>query len=158
MKSLSSILVMAVLGTGCAPSAERTVVPVQNGAGARVVRPLPTTYLMRGLVSIHFENLRSRLISDVAVSEEEQRESIAMSAALLLEASSLLMRSPPHDDEAWILATSRLLRGGSEKILQAVEVSDVAAARKAFDQMRRACSACHRDCPADLLGQERPGY
>lgn len=158
MKYVTVIVAISVLFVGCVSAKKLNGDSRQSDPTSNDALPLPTRYLMRGLVAIHFENLRSRLASDVATSDGEQRESIAMSATLLQEASSLLMRSPPKDDQAWIVATSRLLRGGSEGILAAIAASDIDEARKAFLQMRHACSACHRDCPADLRGEVRPGY
>ncbi len=146
MKTLARVAIVGAVLAGCAPSQSGRKVNFEEEAARPAV---PPQYLMRGLVSVHFDNLKAKLTVDPATPEEWS--DVAMSAALLHEASYLLMRDPPENDDAWVAATSTMLRRGSDDVLAAVDRSDSAAARTALRELSQACSSCHRDCPADDL-------
>ena len=143
------VLAAACLVVGCAPEPRRSIAPKTAARPDAPSRALRAEHLMRGLVSVHYDSLKAQLGGTPL--DDAGWDSVAMSASLLHEASYLLMRDPPENDGAWELATSQMLRKGAEDLLGAVETADAPAARDAFSEMRRACSSCHRDCPADEL-------
>jgi cytochrome c556 len=103
-------------------------------------RPVKTAQLMRGVMKPNCQALKKGL--DGNPSEEAWSE-LADNAALLNELSYLLMEDGRCPDAVWAEAASKTLRQGSADVLKAIDAKDLAAARTAFANMTKACSACH---------------
>ncbi len=104
-------------------------------------RKAATKYLMRGINGQHCGGLGG-LLKEGPKSDEEW-DTVACHASCLNEMGHLLMDDGRCPDADWANA-AKTLREGSEAVLAAVEAKDLDAARAGFENVTKACSACHK--------------
>lgn len=114
---------------------------VQAQVKSGKTRALKTAQWMKCVMKPQCEALKKGLESEPATNEAWQ--SLAASAALLNEGSFLLMDDGRCPDGVWAEAASKTLRNGSAEVLKALEAKDLTAAKTAFGNMTKSCSACH---------------
>ena len=105
-------------------------------------RPMTTKQLMNGVVKAHCGALKKGL--EAGPSDDKAWDAIAMHAAILNESSFTLMDDGRCPDGVWAGATTKNLRVGSADVLKAVEARDLDAAKAAFKNVTKSCSACHK--------------
>ncbi|MBM3840435.1 MAG: cytochrome c [Verrucomicrobia bacterium] len=122
-----------------------TILLAVGGVTAQVkvgkTRPMKTAQWMKGVMKPHCTALKDGL--NAGPSKDETWAELAVHAVLINEASYLLMEDGRCPDGVWANAAGKTLREGSAEVLKAIEAKDVAAAKTAFDQMTKACAACH---------------
>lgn len=133
------------LGLACVAVAVFVVLVAVHGSSAQVKkgksRPALTKQLMKGLVAANC-GAAGKAIKDKPA-DDAAWEALALNVALVNEASYILMDDGRCPDKDWADA-AKALGEGSAKLLEAVEKKDVAASQAAFDNMTKACGACHK--------------
>jgi cytochrome c556 len=115
------------------------IAPAQVKQGK--TRKAATKYLMRGINAAHCGGL-AELLKE-GPKNDEQWDTAACHASCLNEMSYVLMDDGRCPDADWANA-AKTLREGSEAVLAAAQAKDLDAARAGFENVTKACGACHK--------------
>jgi hypothetical protein len=105
------------------------------------MRKAATKYLMRGINAVHCGGLAELL--KAGPKNDEEWDTAACHASCLNEMGYLLMDDGRCPDADWANA-AKTLREGSEAVLAAAQAKDLDAARAGFENVTKACGACHK--------------
>ncbi len=104
-------------------------------------RPMRTEHFMEGSIKPHATGIKKGL--EAGPSTDEDWNELAMHAEILNEGSYVLMEDGRCPDSVWADAATKTMRHGSESLIQAIDLKDLAAAKKAFGDLSKSCKECH---------------